>query len=540
MPGKDKGLVGVELCRDEVRAVYVRRSGARAEIVSASYVHMPEGGLEGGLVAYPTVVAVALRKLLDDLRVPAGTGAVIGIPDAGVTLRTLNVPPAPDEELAHIVAGEVEHYRILRTKGSHAFVTLDPPIKPAPGTPRAVLVAAAEDQIIRSVSAMAAEAGMRIVALEPVQFGYIRAAAACLGGESASMAVVVGEKGTDIAAFSRGSLFFYRHVEYGAEQLVPRANVRGGPNPFAAGDTETGLRFHEGTLDALAGEISRSIEYLSREFKEHAQFEKVHLSLEDLSLSGITAHLFERLALPVELLEVKSNGVIRGAESMPDSSRYIAAFGLAVRELAVAGAAVPRVDLYAADRELAESSVSRRNLTGSLLTAVAALAIGGVGYYLYSRTASDVEANAQKLFARADGLRTEADAATEKHESRERQIGQLSRFGVPATALVDSIAASLDAGVGLQNITVANDRTVLISAEATSEAAMLHTVEMVQRIPILQNVMVQSFTGRGPGTTGLTFTISAKTLTAADVKVVASALPAAPPPATSSPLEGAQ
>src|SRR5579862_63681 len=139
MPGKDRGLVGIELCHDEVRAVYVRRHGGRSEVASASYVRMPEGGLQAGVVQQPSIVAIAVKRLLDEMKVPNSVGVVIGVPSEGITVRTLSVPPAPDEELATIVAGEVEHYRILRTKGTHAFVPLTPPLRGTQATPISVV-----------------------------------------------------------------------------------------------------------------------------------------------------------------------------------------------------------------------------------------------------------------------------------------------------------------------------------------------------------------------------------------------------------------
>ncbi len=530
MPGKDRGLVGIELCRDELRAVYVRRHGARPEVAAAAFVRMPEGGLAAGVVEHPNIVAIALKRLLEEMRVPNGVGAVMGVPSEGITVRTLSVPPAPDEELATIVAGEVEHYRILRTKGSHAFVALTPPVKGTQATPISVVVAAAEEQVTRSLGELASQGGIEIAALEPVEFGQLRSAASAIGQDQTAFAILVGDISTDLAAFSKGQLWFYRRVEYGARQLVPSSKDTTPIHPF--GDDiallptsqEATQKYSESMVEALASEINRSIEYLSREYKEHAQFSRLHVAVGEALLSDIATPLGEQISLPIEVLPPSGGFVVAsdGASRLsgPEGLRYGAAFGLAIREQLTVSGALPRVDLYASERSAFAGQMVRRNLTGSVVASVVAIGAAVAGYFLYGSQTAVLNADMDRAKAHTAELTTEADAMTAKHQARSKQIDVLSNDAAPAIPLMDMIATSLDQGVGIQSLTVNPDRTVTITAEAVDAASMLHTVENIQRIPILQNVMVQTFNTKNEHLAGVAFTVAAKTLPLSSVRTI--------------------
>jgi Tfp pilus assembly PilM family ATPase len=541
MPGKDKGLVGIELSKDELRAVYVRHRGSKAEVAGASWARMPEGGLAFGVVEQPGIVAISLKKLLDEMRVPSGVPAVIGIPAEGVIVRNLTVPPAPDEDLATIVAGEVEHYRILRTKGSHAYVPLTPPMHGNKGEPISVVVAAAEEHVTRSLGDLAARSDIALAALEPVEFGQLRSVAASLGSEQSAFAVLIGETATDLAVFSKGQLWFYRRVEYGTRQLRPNAPV----SPAAFGDifpdappptAEAPQEFNEAMLDTVASEISRSLEYLSREYKELASFSTLLISVSDPASADIGTHLGERLGLAVDIVSPCS-GVplapsVASLMNGPDGLRYSAAFGLAIRDMLTFTAALPRVDLFASERHEVQTQILRRNLSGSIVVSALAIVIGIAGYFLYHGRASELEAQATKADEHTKALETEAQSASAQQQLREIQMKTLSGNAVPATAVMDFISSALDPGVGIQSVNITSDRTLAVTAEAQDQASMLRTFDGLRNVPIFQDVVIQNFTtklNRNDAAAGLTFTVGGRVASLAQVHILSTAPSLAPP-----------
>lgn len=490
---------------------------------------MPEGGMGHGEVAQPPLVAIALKSLLGDMRVPGGVPAVIGIPSEGVTVRTLNVPPAPDEEIATIVAGEVEHYRILRSKGSFAYVPLTPPVHGEGSQPISVVIAAAEEQVTRSIGELAGKAEVRLVALEPTEFGQLRAAVAAIGQQQTVFAILIGDIATDLAVFSKGQLWFYRRLDYGAMNLAPdRRPVGSMISAFTDDDlilpeepAET-QKYNESILDGMCAEISRSVDYLRREYKEHAQFAVLHVSIDDPALEDIAPHLSERLGIAVETI-APCGGVSIHPDATeatgPDGFRYTAAFGLAIRDSLAFTASLPRVDLYEVERTAVQTQILRRNLTGSFITSGVAILFGILGYWLYGRQISTLSEQTEHARSHAAALKTQAATATEQHQMRSVQVKALSAEGVPPTAVTDFIAGSLDPGVGIDNLSVSADKTVMITADAVDEAGMLRTVENLQRVPIFQNVMVQTFSRKSDRESGLSFTVVAKTLAASQVRI---------------------
>ncbi|HRK21933.1 MAG TPA: hypothetical protein PLX06_08995, partial [Fimbriimonadaceae bacterium] len=109
-----RSLVGVEIYETEVRIVETRFTSGKPVVSAAGAAHLPEKCLVDGEVVRVDAVAFAIRKLLESLRVET-RDAIIGIPFAGFTTRSLKLPPTPQEELAVLIEGEVRHFDILRS-----------------------------------------------------------------------------------------------------------------------------------------------------------------------------------------------------------------------------------------------------------------------------------------------------------------------------------------------------------------------------------------------------------------------------------------
>jgi Tfp pilus assembly PilM family ATPase len=495
-------------------------------VAAAAFAPIPRSSIQQGIVQRPQVIAVELRRLLEQAQVPSSTAAVVGIPSDGLAVRALNLPPTPDDDLAQVVEGEVDHYRILRTKGSHSFVVLNPPVKPTPGSPRTVIVAAAEEQVTGALGTVIADAGLKLHALEPLEFGMLRSAAAGIPNDQPAFVVLIGENSTDLAAFSKGQLWSYRRVESGASQII--ASVRRadtfevyGPTDIVPAGANALVEFSDPVVDLLCREIGTSIAYLGREYKDAAQFAKVYVSVGTQLLADLGPTFSNKIGLPVEVVPPFSStgkvlDVVRQIEDS-ESMRYTAAFGLAIRELSNVSGAIPRVDLYAAERARAEGQEIRRNLTGSFLISAASGLIGVIGFLLYQHQYSGIEAQTKKLNAHASALQQEISAVTEKHASRERQANLLAQGGINPLATIDSIASCIEPGVGIQSLNVDPTRTVSMTAEAKDEPSMLATFGKLQGVPLLVGANLQTFNNKDGG--GLTFTVAAKTLSATEVQI---------------------
>jgi Tfp pilus assembly PilM family ATPase len=170
MRAKEQPILGVEITPAEMRVAQIEMRGNKPVVTAAGWTRIPDSALARSGVQSVDTLALSLRKLLEQLGIGGGGSAVIGIPSVMTTVRTLTVPPVPLDELATIVAGEVEHYRIVNEGGAHCFVRLSPPARGST-EPLPVLVAAAEESVIVSLGAVAHASGFDLESLEPTQFG---------------------------------------------------------------------------------------------------------------------------------------------------------------------------------------------------------------------------------------------------------------------------------------------------------------------------------------------------------------------------------
>src|SRR5688572_31687765 len=105
-----RGLLGVELHNSEIRLVETRFSSGKPIVLTVGSVPMPPNSFVDGEVVRTDAVALALRRLIESTNAQA-TDAVISIPVSGYSTRSLKIPPAPPDEQAILIEGEVRHFR---------------------------------------------------------------------------------------------------------------------------------------------------------------------------------------------------------------------------------------------------------------------------------------------------------------------------------------------------------------------------------------------------------------------------------------------
>src|SRR5579862_2662520 len=188
MANRDRPMLGVSITPREIQVVRTSGVWPNVRVLDADAVAMPVGTMEGDLIVSPRVAAAALVEMLGRLSITT-RDAVIGLPARGLTTRVLEIPQAPDNEIAGLIAGEMEHYHILR-EGDGVFDYA--PMRGAQQADNAnlaILLMAADDRLLNGYREFAAQAGLQLIALEPVplamyRVAYVRAAAepltACL------------------------------------------------------------------------------------------------------------------------------------------------------------------------------------------------------------------------------------------------------------------------------------------------------------------------------------------------------------------------
>ncbi len=528
-------MVGVELHPKEIRVVHVKYKGNVPQIVGAAYCPMPMDSMARGQLVNAGSVSVALHKLLENMGLKGAIPTAIAGPSVGTILRRLSVPPAPDADLRAMVGGEVSHYQIMRTEGAFDFVRMESPSTESGDGMTAIMVAACEEPIISGIKALADQTHLDIISFEPLHFAMCRLAAASAGANATMFAVMLGDTHTDLALIHAGKLWFYRRLDLGADALRAGAYVNAeslgesGNAPLAARHLELGP-----AVD-IATEIRRSIEYVEREFIGIPRLEDLHVVVNEPDLHVLGEFLTSHMEMNCRSVYPDAIGVAQEISvgfADSDSLRYVTAAGLAIRDAGPLVAGSPTVDLFSDLRESLILHGKKRNIVGSLVTSVVALAFGAIAFQLYTNQINAVKVDTKEAIARAERINEEASLQREQRALKAQQFQLLRREGVPVTVLLDYLQAGIRPGVGLSNVTIDPTLGVTISGDSANEAALINTVTALQRVPVLQGVSIQSFNReQRDRKEGIIFTLSSKTLTLESVQMPGDAPQKEPAPA---------
>lgn len=494
-----QAVLGVELQSDEIRVVEVRYQAGVPSVTGSGRAPIPDDARGDA-----TAIGKILDGVVESLRGDAVSEAVFGLPYESVVFRTLVIPPAPDEELPVIVAGEVEHYGLLKSRGaSHAYFKLSAP----GGVDTSVGVFGAEDDATGFVRSVAAKAGLNVLAVESATYAMCRTACLAARDEATIAAVMIAKTGSEIALLHSEGPLGYRRLDTGAQLLLSKAGAEdGGPLQLQA-------------AASLAIEIRRTLEYFQRQHPRLNTVDRLHLVVDDQSLEALAEYLQDQLAIPVELVRVTvdQTGLPISGGSSGDGHYPNAALGLALWADDEVQALLPPLDLFRRQRSSAIQSESRRNLLISGAVSLAALVLALVGFEAYSSRIQELDTETARAEARAAALSQETNAILVARAKRDAQAKLFRMEGVPLAALMDEIASSVTQGVGLASVTVGNDQRVAVLADATAESPMLATVQRMQLDPLLKNPTIAMYQ-KNVQKNGITFQVSAQTYPLSNVK----------------------
>jgi Tfp pilus assembly PilM family ATPase len=502
---RERYTTGIDVHDDELRVVQVKEKGQTCVPTAAFSEPLPAGAVMHGMVQQPGLVAVALQKAIARVPHSKDTEVVIGVSPSATTARTLSLPPSSDEEFRSLLSSEVQFQRVLQSEGgAYGFVELEG----LSDTGRQAAVIAVEQGVLANFADTIDRSMIDVLALEPSQFGVLRAVSDKLDHKRPSLLLIVSPVCTDIVFYIAGRPAFFRRIDVGSKSLKQDAEQLGaGYYP----------RLHG--LEHLCTEVQRSLDFLERETAEDQTLERVILALDDKALVPLHNFFEERLGLPVELLRPVSETVSKRDVryelcDSPDSIRYMAAFGLAQFRSELLAALSPRYDLlgkFGAPPTLKEQIHA---LSIPISVAASFLVVAALFAAHLTNNSAEIERQTIDISKQAADVRREADLAMGEQARMLRRFDLLKREGVPLEAVMDTVARGLPAGVGLSAVTINGSNEVRIEGEATSEAAMLQALENLRNSPVLRTFGRDTAVERG-----LRFELSGTTVSMGDVRL---------------------
>ncbi len=341
-------------------------------------------------------LTAALREALSSAGIVEKSVSV-GLPRRLVTLRQVQLPHAPPDQLRSMVAFEAQQYILF----SIDEVILDYFVVPdAPGSGygddmTTVMLAAAQRSIVGEIITSCERAGLSVKRLTVSALALAENAAL----ETEPTAILDIEPGeVDVAMVSQRRLLFTR-----ASTLEPSS--------FTS----------EGAGQRLADEISRSLTAYSNEFRS--------LPLQQILLAGSAEQEIQVLeaSLP-DLLELPVRRLRTRIVDTNEAGAYATAVGIALQSRTDG---IGQINLIPRDREEKRAASAKRQTR--LAGAAAGVLVLGAG--LLWLQAASAKAQKQALLTRQANL--DLQEITSRLDAKKKSVGQLQEF---ASALTGGIA----------------------------------------------------------------------------------------------------
>ncbi len=550
MRKKDSSILGIEFHESEIRVIQLRSRQSQPDLEKMGRIAMPIGSMQNGYIIAPEVVSEALKSLLESMDVKC-TRAVIGLAGECTNVRTIDVPPVCDEELAVIVSGEVVDLNMTHgDQGAHAYIRMSKQSQLEIGDgwrdqtevwmgtsshkakPELVTVFATQHAAILCIRQVVEGAGLTVEAIEPTHYAMYRSMLKTAGSLTTFFGLMVGPANTDIAVVHQGELVAYRRIDIGSRvitsDIVPSNDFAYlGPSveeyanePSEAKSVPSNL--NRLSLEAFTTEIHRTLYYYQREYPSLSDCERVLIAVDDGRLETLADELASRLGLTVEPIRPLSGSLDRPVAGTSFTNRFdivcSTAFGLAMHGQSLSR--VPRIDLYSVERVAEEKVVSIRNFRGSILTSALAVAVGVAGCALYQNQIAQLDREALMTNTQASQVRKAINTVVEDRHRQADQYKAFRKTGIPVTEILDSIAGSVGPGTGLSSVAVSPNQQVVIDGESASESSMLVTIKTLQECPLLTDLHINWFRQVAPEKgTGISFELHGKTITSDRIRM---------------------
>jgi Tfp pilus assembly PilM family ATPase len=535
--------------------------------------------MQGGRIVSPDLAAAAVRGLLNRMRVSTRE-TVLGIAARAVMARVVEVPRVPENELPVLIAGEMEHYHLLHdNNGVFNYTILAGGPGSASGT-LSVLLMAAEEQMLSGYREFAQQAGLKVVALEPILLAMYRAGYPRIQNEPFTTSLMVGSDGSEIALVIDGEIGLYRRISVGSDDLIkgrkaahgatnaplstpgeapsvapllvtpdePEPVYESRANAYAMDDDldEDYTRFDPipppdryAALDvmsarSLATDLERSLDYYRRENPQSGSVQHILLTTDDPDLDLLPQWLSETLSLGVSLTPLPTCTGQAATLDPRDSYRFMGAAGLAMRNLPGHPADLPRFDLTRRRKQAAPHILIIQRKVALSLAATIVIAAFGIGTAmpldarvttLEHLVSSDKQSLASKQSQIQERLHTQV--------SHQEELDALRAQTIPFAPIVDAVVGAMDPTSRISSISLEVGGKIMVLGEAPNEPSIVNSLNGLRASPFFDHPTLDSYhLSAAPGTPGATmqFQVSAP-LAGSLAPVSAPASPAASPPA---------
>jgi type IV pilus assembly protein PilM len=346
--------VGVDIGSSAVRAVSLRRGRNGWSLLAAGEASIPDGCIEDGAMADPTLVSQTVKQLLDSLGLRRAT-VTTALAGHAVIVKRLSLPSMSEAELAEAIPWEAEQYipfdladvqldyQVLNSTDA-AKATADA-VKPGL---EVMLVAARKDRI-DDRSGVLAQTGRRPVVVDVEAFAVANAYQMNYPERTDALSALihVGKSVTVVCLLERGEPIFTRDISIGGQVHLSALLKEFGP--VGVDELQAKRMLHgqypaDISADQVAGVLREASAQLVLEVRKTVDFYRATSPADRLSRVVLSGGAWEAVGLvdllasefgaPVDVFDpfrrVQRTGRVVGADAVGPA--YAVAVGLAMRK----------------------------------------------------------------------------------------------------------------------------------------------------------------------------------------------------------------
>ena len=497
-------VLGIDINPTEICVVEVKGNWPDAQVSSLGAIPTPERSFHEGKISDPTVIAEALKSLLDQIGVTTRE-AVIGVSESSVLTRILDIPPIPDHELRPVIEGELAHFQAVNG-GAFDFIRLPKDASDEKGAQQA-LVMATDQETLKSYHAVAEHAGVTVIALEPRLLAMYRAGVADIQMQNGGICISIGQNETEIAITHGGQIRLYRRIDIGKNSLLLDTvhGTKHGRLSFdddsavvsPVSDTESLRLLNPSTASTLSIEVQRSLDFFNNHGGEDVQIHRAVISTVNQELSSLDVWLTQ--SIPMETVICSMPMVRSLSESValllspPAGMRYTCAVGLAMHELSNVPGGTPCFDLSMQQRKQQVQKQTMKRVAIAVAASVTTVLIGG---------AMAIGMGLQAYTVEKESIRIKSELVVKEKQQkdfitavrvREDMLSNLRLTGLPFPRIMDEVNLAMLPNVGLTNTALDNNGKLTLNGEATTEKDINQISRNLSNIKYFDSVSTDSF-----------------------------------------------
>jgi len=343
-------MVGLDIGSSGVKAVVLRRGRGGWSLVAAGEAPLPEGSLQDGAAAEPTVVSETVSQLLDSLRLRRAR-IVAALSGHAVIVKRLSLPTMSQAELNEAIPWEAEQYIPFDLSEVQLdYQVVGQGAEASKSSLDVLLVAAKKDRIDDRTSIIA-QTGRRPVVLDIEAFALANAYQMNYperaDSDSLTALIHVGRAVTIVCLLEKGEPVFTRDISIGGQihiDSIIRELGPSGVDEMAAKRMLHGQLPSEMSPDQVASVLREASAQLVLEVRKTVDFYRATAPVEKLTRVVLSGGAYQAIGLvdllasefgaPVDVFDpfrrVTRPSKALGAEATGPA--YAVAVGLAMRQ----------------------------------------------------------------------------------------------------------------------------------------------------------------------------------------------------------------